>query len=588
MLPVKKRKIIFGSLIVIFSLIGLLAAFSLVKKPKKESPSQAAGGTADFWMETGEEEYIMGPTGSPIDSPFFALPNAGGVRGFSANSDTYTFFGPNLNSLNNQGIALPRGQSGRFDECGAWLYSVNKLDENHWLGWYHAENECPYTGGQTHASTAFTESFDGGRTWQKPNYPYNQIITADIQFNGHPASDDTSGGRVIKINDYFYMFYQSTGKYNPDGTPDYSQSDYLTHVARSPVSVQGKPGTWYKYFNGSFSEPGLGGRSTPINTLNSYGNFVSYNSYLNRYLSVLTTGRWGFILYFSSGNSEQDILNGWSGFPVSLGEKSIFSQVSHNTDDRVDNWWTRNSGSKQVYAYASLVSLDGQSDIIGQQFYLYYMKLFDSEDFGSSRYLLRRKITLHKNSESPFPYPAMVALTRYEKQNPKKTKVSTEIARPNEGYQKKTNLGYLLPYEQAGFRPLYECYIPIWNDYFITATNDPSTQNWQHCKDAGDNFIRTIGWISITQTPEANQPLYRCFDEQNTDHFTSLDQSCEGKRQEGLLGYLFNYPFNLTPTPIPGDFDGNGKVNDDDLRFLLAHWNNSEANLTILLSHWQP
>jgi hypothetical protein len=44
MLPSKKTKLILGSLVLVLSLAGLSAAFSLVKKPKKETPSKAAEG----------------------------------------------------------------------------------------------------------------------------------------------------------------------------------------------------------------------------------------------------------------------------------------------------------------------------------------------------------------------------------------------------------------------------------------------------------------------------------------------------------------------------------------------------------------
>jgi hypothetical protein len=74
------------------------------------------------------------------------------------------------------------------------------------LGWYHGECDCDYRHGITHKSTAFAESFDGGKTWQFPNYPNNQVVTADAAFDGQEDLDDSGDGRVIKIGNYFYMF----------------------------------------------------------------------------------------------------------------------------------------------------------------------------------------------------------------------------------------------------------------------------------------------------------------------------------------------------------------------------------------------
>jgi hypothetical protein len=198
------------------------------------------------------------------------------------------------------------------------------------------------------------------------------------------------------------------------------------------------------------------------------------------------------------------------------------------------------------------------------------MKVFPKEDFDR-RYLLRRKITLHKNPT--YSFLAKVSLTRYEKQNPKKTKVSTEISKPDEGYQKISKVGYLLSYPENNFRSLYECYIPIWQDY-MPSIADPSVFNWEHCENVGDVFIRRIGWISKIQTLDATVPLYRCFDEQNRDHFLSTDPNCEGKTKEYLIGYIFQRSFdeltfkylllNYFQNNFQADTNYDGKVNSFD------------------------
>ena len=52
---------------------------------------------------------------------------------------------------------------------------------------------------------------------------------------------------------------------------------------------EGKPGSWYKWYEGDFSEPGLGGKETPIAGLRSRpgGNpSVHYNTYLKKWVMV--------------------------------------------------------------------------------------------------------------------------------------------------------------------------------------------------------------------------------------------------------------------------------------------------------------
>lgn len=569
----------------IFYLLTITLFFLILLAPlaQKKGPTPVSAQDLGFRIEVGEEEYVMGPSSQYIDSYFFTVKTSSGIRGFSQGRTTYSFFGPNLENLAYEGVALSRGNPGRFDDEGAWFNSAYKLNENHWIGWYHAEQDVG--GGAWHLtrqSMAFAESFNAGRTWTKPNYPYNQVLTVDVAFNNDPNKDDAGNARVLKVGDYFYMFFTAT-------------SDWTINLARSKVSDLGKPGTWYKYYNGSFSEPGIGGKSTGIQNL--IGGFVIYNSYLNRHLSSLVSGRWGFHLAISNG----DDLTSWQYFPGTTPETMIYPLVSHTLDSRADNWI---SPQKQIYAYPSFIAPDGNSDTVGKEFYLYYMKLFDGEGFDR-RYLLRRKLTLYKTSDDP--YYTKVALVRYEKQNPKKTKVSTELVKPSEGYQKKQILGYLLPYLKDGFQPLYDCYIPIWNDYMVSSAN-PSLKNWEHCESDGDTFVRTIGWISQTKTEDANLPLYRCFDQQNTDHFLSTDPNCEGKKTEHLIGYLFEKSFSelpptttptpvptATPTPvptptgtptptptssvppggIPGDVNQDGLVNSQDLKILLENWGNS-------------
>lgn len=559
---IKNRRIKKPLLLIFF--ISTISGF-LFLSFKKDTLSQSSD--PGFRVELGEEEYVMGPTGDSLDIPFFTVLVPGGIRGYSANGDTYTFFGQSLENLSNQGIVLRRGEFNKFDECGAWLSSIYKLDENHWIGWYHAEEKCRYEIQEIHMSMAFTESFDGGKTWVKPNYPNNQVLTANSSFNNDPNQDDAGMGRVIKIGEYFYHFFFADA------------GGWRTHLARSRVSDLGKPGTWYKYYNGSFSEPGIGGRSTPVNNLPASGAFVVYNSYLNRFITSFVSGKFGFSFYYSS---EGDFLS-WNGFPQpqTAREISIYPQVSFNEDYRVDYWLLpRTSNHKQVYAYGSLIAPGGDSDTAGKEFYLYYMKLFDGEGFDK-RYLLRRKINLYQNSTDP--YWAKIPLVRYEKSSPRKTKVSTEIAKPDEGYQKTRTLGYLLPYEKEGFRPLYDCYIPTWNDYMVSSA-DPSARNWEHCESDGDVFVRRIGWISQTQTPDANLPLYRCFDEQNLDHFLSTDQNCEGKRKESLVGYLFEKSFS-EGNICQGDIEVTNSQNSLDFTqtntFNLTAKNKGDNSLTV-------
>jgi len=210
--------------------------------------------TFNFWFEVGEEEYVYGPTGRGLDNPFFTLNTQNGIKAFSANANTHKFSYPGLtNLILEKTNVLGPGTPGSFDECGAWLNSIyiDPNDTNHYLGWYHAEAKCNYNIGKVKQSVAFAESFDGGNSWTKRG----QVLTADSTLicNDNPndssdlcLEDDVGNHKVIQIGDYFYMFFLAG-------------ADWKIHIARSKVAEAGKPGTWEKYYNGSWGEPGLGG-----------------------------------------------------------------------------------------------------------------------------------------------------------------------------------------------------------------------------------------------------------------------------------------------------------------------------------------
>jgi len=87
---------------------------------------------------------------------------------------------------------------------------------------------------------------------------------------------------AIIANGYIYVYYVDWNTSYPDAI----------YVARAPVSSDGAPGSWEKYYNGSFSQPGLGGLSTAVqgrpteNDIFSGAPAVSYNTYLQKYLMV--------------------------------------------------------------------------------------------------------------------------------------------------------------------------------------------------------------------------------------------------------------------------------------------------------------
>jgi hypothetical protein len=92
--------------------------------------------------------------------------------------------------------------------------------------------------------------------------------------------------------------------------------------------ADGRPGTWEKWFEGAFTEPGIGGRATPIPQLSGHrgGNpSVLWNTFLKRW--VIVWHRWVGDLWISTSED----LMAWSKPKVLLQKPSPEGRVWYPT-----------------------------------------------------------------------------------------------------------------------------------------------------------------------------------------------------------------------------------------------------------------
>lgn len=559
--------------------------------------SASVDGTADInnvFVELGAEELVADPgslaplrdkdgadKGTIADNSYFIEKEKGEYYGFLANRNSYAFkldhSGDKKDDDIYQGIPiipktpealerhlkLPNDQRpkdgapdrAKFDReeqrglhpdsCGAWLLSTIQEDPNnrkHWIAWYHGEDRCNYSnGGETHMTLAFTESFDEGKTWKKPNYPNNRVITANPAYKTIDT-DDTGGGRTLRIGDHYYMFYRSSGEVKQtaaNGAVTMVASNDNLHVARSRVSDLGKPGTWKKWYcrdSGNratcgYTEPGIGGRSTPISAnpgakpkadlVPSSQRFVTYNRHLNRYITMQAHGD-GFQLRASHGD---DFLT-WKAK-----KETIYPAVTNDQDFTVQNWnYGKNSTSKkcqrkkpdgtseitnfeckQLYMYTSVIGLQGDGEGAGRKFYMYYTKVYPGEEHDQ-RYVFRRLVTLHaKKVPLTQDKTTRVVLTLYQDKNGRQ-RITTESPEPRLGYKVKSTVGYALSHPATGYHPLFECKRPSGEYYtmrlptdepYAVPVNPPASDPPTKCN-SKDTLIRRLGWVSPKRTDEAN------------------------------------------------------------------------------------
>jgi hypothetical protein len=113
------------------------------------------------------------------------------------------------------------------------------------------------------------------------------IVQPNLPSGSAPTAVEILGAPFIVKDGYFLVYFsdaQSTGVTNG------------LAVARAPVAdvvqaaLAGRVTNWYKYYTGTWSEPAMGGRSSPLEETNQYVGWldVKWNAYLNRFVMVST------------------------------------------------------------------------------------------------------------------------------------------------------------------------------------------------------------------------------------------------------------------------------------------------------------
>lgn len=155
---------------------------------------------------------------------------------------------------------------------GMWL----DPDTGDWYGLVHNEfTPQPFADGLHYDAIDYAVSKDQGNTWsilaQVITSPFSTLrgdTTAFPQNTYHYGDGDP---RLLadSASGYFYVWYGSR-IVNKGG----SWVAFHEHVARAPISGKMAPGTWQKWYNGAWSEPGLGGKESnivPVKTTSDTG-----------------------------------------------------------------------------------------------------------------------------------------------------------------------------------------------------------------------------------------------------------------------------------------------------------------------------
>ncbi len=114
------------------------------------------------------------------------------------------------------------------------------------------------------------------------------IFTANVSNEQAESSVEICGSPYVIKDGYFYVYARDV---MADGNPRQSNLSVARAKVAEVVSagMEGKGAKWTKYYNGAFSEPAVGGRSSPLELGNPGTRWmdVSYNAALGKFVMVV-------------------------------------------------------------------------------------------------------------------------------------------------------------------------------------------------------------------------------------------------------------------------------------------------------------
>lgn len=148
------------------------------------------------------------------------------------------------------------------DLVGTWV----DPDTGNWIGLVHNEfTPRPFGDGLHMDAIDYAVSTDHGKTWQIKGHaitsPYSteRGDTKAFPEQTYYYGDGDPRLYVDMKSGYFYVYYGSR-VVDKGG----SWGGFTEHVARAPISAKMATGSWQKYYNGKWHQPGVGGKESGV------------------------------------------------------------------------------------------------------------------------------------------------------------------------------------------------------------------------------------------------------------------------------------------------------------------------------------
>jgi hypothetical protein len=451
---------------------------------------------ASIRVRVGVPLVARGPAPNIADNWFteVELPD-GRFRGFTAAGTTFAIDGKQPYDMGGQAATvLKPGPAGSPSSCGEWIQHV-ELEGKTLYGWIHSETACNYAkGGQTHASMTIGTSTDYGLTW-KIKGPI--IVGTDPPAAGKETGDSCPS--VVPGQDgYDYAYCLHNGGHSWDGGYGF--------IARALASDPG-PGKWKKYFNGEWSEPGVDGKSSPVDGLG-----VAY----------WTTTRETIGLNWVKGGMGLVASSDRLHFTAVLSQPLMLAEPGD---------WSRKNGL-ELLSYPSLIDAHTGLNELSDHWLLAYMYLNPGEGFDK-RYLIFRRVDVSWSRAPGEPQVGEMLAHWYNAAQHDHWATTAPVPGNYAAYKLVAQLGYTMtaPDSKQGSVELEEC-VSQWPGH-----PDRILIQKGVCETQGYKRLRSAGYIFSAAQPNT-QPLYRCYSDSEKSHFAANRDDCNGVgKREALLGY---------------------------------------------------
>lgn len=178
-----------------------------------------------------------------------------------------------------------------IDQPTGTFYSIAYSEYNYMNNWVTEAKE---------RRMGLAVSTDKGLTWT-----YTGDIVTQDKSTPPPVNQQYYGAGDLSFlvpgDGYAYVYYKK-GYYSLQTLERTTQE---ISVARCKLSDQLAPGKWTKFYNGSWTQPGLGGKETVVIPYVNIAN-VAYNTYLNKYVCIGNAISGKTFIAFATNLEKQD------------------------------------------------------------------------------------------------------------------------------------------------------------------------------------------------------------------------------------------------------------------------------------------